>query len=372
MKWFRQLRVQIFLAQFVVVVIGVLVLLAASRILFFQQVPRQIEPILEELATAGSPEAIRAAIQVVENTFGNLIESSLVLAALGALLVGGLTALMLTRMILRPLTQMNESSERIAQGRYDERVPVPGTVELAGVATQFNHMAERLEQVEQQRVALIGNVSHELRTPLSVLQGYLEGLEDGLFPGDEETYAMMADEVARLRRLVQDLQDLSKVEAGQINLELQEFDLLPLARQISQQMQVKANPKNLTIEIDTGLPAALVVADRDRVAQILVNLVSNAIRYTPAEGKITIAVTALARTMSVAVADTGIGIPEESLPYLFERFYRVDRSRSRTSGGSGIGLTIARHLAWSMGGELSVYSAGRDMGSTFTLTLPQA
>jgi histidine kinase len=267
------------------------------------------------------------------------------------------------------LRQIAYSSQRIAWGHYDERVAVPDSDELTVMATNFNQMAEALEQVEQRRIALIGNVSHELRTPLTGLEGYLEGLMDGLFPSNEETYAIMYSEVRRMKRLVDDLQALSRVEAGQITLHLAHFDLAEHVRRVVVQVQPQAEAQCLQL-VANGTPALPVRADPDRTAQILLNLLSNAMRYTPQGGCVQVRVTAVGRLAQVEVEDDGIGIPPEALPYIFERFYRVDSSRARKSGGSGIGLTIARHLAWAMGGDIKAASTGAGQGSTFTFTLP--
>ena len=295
---------------------------------------------------------------------------SLAVAALGAVIAGLFTAILLTRLILQPLAQITRSSQRIANGHYDERLPVPNSNELAMMAINFNQMAEALEQTEQRRIALIGNVSHELRTPLTGIEGYLEGMMDGVLPSDAETYAQMYQEVRRLRRLTDDLQVLSRVEAGQIPLNIETFDLLPVIERVTAQLKPQAMAQCLELITQSGESKIQVCADSDRTAQILVNLIGNAIRYTPEDGCITVSVNIKQKMAEVAVQDTGIGIPAAALPHIFERFYRVDSSRSRSSGGSGIGLTISRHLAWAMGGELIAASEGAGKGSTFRFTLP--
>jgi histidine kinase len=276
------------------------------------------------------------------------------------------------RAILRPLRAIAVSSQRIAAGRYDERVTVPASDELRAVATSFNQMAAALEQVEQHRVAMIGNVAHELRTPLAGIEGYLEGLVDQILPSSPKTFREMQHEVRRLRRLVDDLQTLSRVEAGQIPLRITRFDLRDVARRVVAQLQPQVMDGCLELVSDGPDRPLQVRADADRTVQILLNLVGNAIRYTPKEGCITIRLAAVAGAAQVSVQDTGVGIPREALPYIFERFYRVDPSRARSSGGSGIGLTIARHLAWAMGGDIIAESAGAGKGSSFTLRLPLA
>ena len=349
MGFWRQLRWRIVAAQLLVVVVGVVTLIATADRLAARAVAAELLP-----------------------TFRSAVGQALVVAAVAAALAGLGASLLLVREILRPLRQLARSSRRIAAGHYDERIIVPASDELADVATSFNQMAAALETVEQQRVTLIGNVAHELRTPLAGLEGYLEGLLDGVLPSEPETISAMQHEVRRLRRLVGDLQQLSRVEAGQVPLRPEQVDLLVLAHQVVTQLRPQLLGQRLEIVADTRDEPLLVWADPDRTAQILINLVGNAIRYTPEEGRVIVRLAPLDGRAQVVVEDTGIGIPPDALPYIFERFYRVDPSRSRSSGGSGIGLTIARHLAWAMGGELTAVSAGPGQGSTFTLTLPLA
>lgn len=347
---FRQLKWKIIAGHMLVVIVGVMTLSLVSEVIMLRRTPAEL----------------------LTSFYRDAFFRSLLFAALSAILTGLLTSLFLAREILRPLWQLARSSQRIASGRYSERVSVPASSELALVATHFNQMAEVLEHVEQQRVALISNVMHELRTPLTGLEGYLEGLMDGLFTGDPETFAQMSQEVRRLHRLVDDLQALSLVEAGQISLHPGNFDLIPLVERVVTQLKPQAVAQGMELIVQTEQPELPVNADPDRTAQVLLNLVGNAIRYTPEGGSIIVALSAANRMARVEVQDNGPGIPAEALPYIFERFYRVDRSRARRSGGSGIGLTIARHLVWAMGGDLTAASAGPNQGSTFTFTLPLA
>ena len=369
MNLWRQLRWRIVAANMVVVIVGVVLVLVMSHLITQYVTPAEVQERLTQLAAARSPEAAAAAQNELLAVFRQSILTAVSVAAGGAVIAGILSSLLLSRQILRPLRQLAHSSQRIAHGHYAERLTVPPSDELALVAINFNQMAEALEQVEQQRITLIGDISHELRTPLTGLKGYLEGLMDGVFPSDEETFAHMYQEVRRLGRLVDDLQALSQVEAGQILLHPQTFDLLPLIERVVAQIQPQAEAQSLTITLDALPPPILVLADPDRTAQVLLNLLSNAIRYTPDGGRITVRASRRQPHAQIAVADTGMGIPAAALPYLFERFYRVDPSRDRRSGGSGIGLTIARHLVWGMGGDLTAASPGPDQGSLFTFTL---
>ena len=368
----RQLRWRIVAAHMLVVIVGVIVVLLMAALLTRSFIPPSVAASIQQLTEAQSPAEVSRAEGALLNAFRSSIFTAVGVAAAGAIVTGLVTGLLLAREILRPLDDLARSSQRIADGRYSERVRVPYSGELAMVATHFNQMAEALEQIEERRIRLIGNVAHELRTPLTALAGYLEGLMDGLFPSDPDTFDQMYREIRRLQRLIDDLQTLSRIEAGDIHLEIVSYPVHESVRRVMTQLHPQAQAKGLSVT--TALPpeSPVVCADPDRVVQILVNLVGNAIRYTPEGGSIELRVTPARHSVDLAVVDTGIGIPAEALPYLFERFYRVDPSRSRRSGGSGIGLTIARHLAWAMGGELTAASPGEDKGSTFTFTLPLA
>ena len=368
---FRQLRWRIVIANMIVVVVGVAIVLLMAFLITTRIVPEAVETSLAALAEADAGSLAGEADALLDS-FRQSILTAVTVAAIGAIIAGLIASYLLAKEILRPLDAIATSSERIARGHYNERVAVPPSDELALVAENFNQMAEALARVEEQRIALIGNVSHELRTPLTGLNGYLEGLLDGVFPANDETFALMDHEIRRLRRLVDDLQALSRVESGQISLHLADFDVIPEIQRVVAQLRPQAEAQRLTIVCDFGETAVLVHADVDRVAQVLTNLLGNAIRYTPDGGIITVVVHEKQTVAQVDVVDTGMGIPLEALPYIFERFYRVDASRTRQSGGSGIGLTISRYLVWAMGGELTAVSEGTGKGSTFSFTLPLA
>ncbi|KAA3659240.1 MAG: HAMP domain-containing protein [Chloroflexi bacterium] len=371
-KILRQLKWRIILAHMIVVIVGVVIVLVMAAFIMSTLVPGNVQAELAGLLEMENPDVVAQATADLLETFRRSVFTAVSVAAFGAILAGLGTGLLLAREILRPLNEIAHSSQRIARGHYNERVDVPSSDELAQLATNFNQMAESLAQVEQQRVALIGNVSHELRTPLTGLNGYLEGLMDGVFPENEETYALMLQEVRRLHRLVNDLQSLSRAEAGRISLQFGTFDIVSLVERVVAQLKPQADAERLKVEMRLLTAPLLVHADSDRTAQVLFNLVGNAIRYTPENECVVVTVTAVNNTAHIEVTDTGIGIPADALPYIFERFYRVDPSRARQSGGSGIGLTIARHLVWAMGGDIRATSEGFGKGSTFTFTLPMA
>ncbi|MDT8305268.1 MAG: ATP-binding protein, partial [Anaerolineae bacterium] len=369
---FSRLRWRIVAAHMLVVIVGVIVVLAMSRILLDYVVPSALAGDFAALASAESEAELAEGTSALLAAFRSAVLASVAVAATGAIVAALITGLVLARQILHPLDQLAGSARRVAAGRYSERVSVPDSEELALVASSFNQMAKALQGVEEQRVTLIGDVAHELRTPLTALAGYLEGLVDGLFEPEEETFDAMHQEVRRLQRLIDDLQALSRVEAGQISLQMESQPLLPLVELAAASLLSQAAGKGVTLSVSRLADSPLVHVDADRVLQILHNLLGNAIRYTPEGGRIDVKVSSRERNAEVTVTDTGIGIPAEALPYIFERFFRVDTSRSRRSGGSGIGLTISRYLAWAMGGELTAASTGAGRGSTFTLLLPLA
>ena len=244
--------------------------------------------------------------------------------------------------------------------------------ELDGLALSFNQMAVRLEQTETMRRQLLGDVAHELRTPLTSIKGYMEALIDGVLPANMETYQQVYREADRLQRLVHDLQELSRVEAGAYPLKLQPIAVSTLIAALTARLGRQFEEKGVSLQCDVSADLPRVRVDEDRIGQVLINLVGNALHYTPSGGSVRVVARQQGREIQIAVIDTGIGIPAEHLPHLFTRFYRVDKSRSRAGGGSGIGLTIGKHLVEAHGGRIWVTSAGADHGSTFTFTLPVA
>ncbi len=320
----------------------------------------------------GSPQNPQGQQQLFANFRAGVTEAMLLavfIASLAALLV----SLLFSRGIVAPMQQMTRASQRIAAGHYAERVAISGQDEIAQLGGQFNQMAAELEQVETMRRRLIGDVSHELRTPLTAIKGYMEGLLDGVLPASAETYQQIHAEAERLSRLVDDLQELSRVEAGAFHLDVAPVSLAALIETTAKRLLPQLQQKNITLKL--ALPPELppVRVDGDRIAQVLTNLISNAVQYTPAGGAVTVSAGAAGGEMRVSVADTGVGIPSENLPHIFDRFYRVDKSRSRQEGGgSGIGLTIAKALVEAHGGKIFATSAGVGQGSLFSFTLPLA
>jgi histidine kinase len=307
--------------------------------------------------------------------FRDGVFDALLLAALSASAVAIVVGLFITRQIIAPVQALSQASRRIAAGSYSERVKLvadnPDDVdELGQLAQDFNRMAENLEQTEALRRQLIGDVSHELRTPLTTIKGSMEALIDGVLPAEPETFEQIYQEADRLQRLVDDLQELSRVEAGAFELSLQPVVLADLLHTTTTRLARQYAEKGVRLEIDLPPDLPKIQADADRLSQVLLNLVGNALQYTPAGGKVTVSARRQGEEVQVKVQDTGIGIAAEHLPHVFDRFYRADRSRARVSGGSGIGLTIARHLVVAHGGRIWAESPGEGQGSTFMFTMP--
>lgn len=307
----------------------------------------------------------------LDNAMTRSLNYSLLIGSGVALAVGGAAAFLLARQLSNPAQRLAEASRGIAAGNYDQRVPEAGPPEVAGLAHAFNTMAASLEGVEQRRRELIGDVAHELRSPVSILQGYLEGLSDGVLEPGPEVWERLSEETGRMSRIVDDLGQLSRAEAGELDLDLAVLDAAAVAAETAERMRPEFEARGIELTVATSGPAP-VIADRGRLIQILTNLLSNARNHTPAGGRVTLAVQMERGIATIAVRDTGAGIAPEHLPHVFERFYRVDPSRSRASGGSGVGLTIGRAFAIAMGGTLTAVSPGSGQGSTFTLRFPIA
>jgi signal transduction histidine kinase len=304
--------------------------------------------------------------------FQHALSQALLFATTAAVLTAVVASLFVTRRIVGPLQRLATGSRRIAAGHYAERVPITTQDELGDLARSFNAMASALEDTERRRRELIGDVAHELRTPIATLEGYLEGLLDGVVEPNASTWARLHGEAGRLRRLVDDLQELSRAEARQIPLAIRPTEPADIARIAIDRLEPDFADKGLelVLEIPSNLP--LVNADIDRAAQVLSNLLSNALRYTPVPGKVRFGVRGVSDEVEFSVCDTGVGITADDLSRVFDRFYRVDKSRSRALGGSGIGLTISRALVESMGGHIWAESPGPGQGATVTFTLPLA
>jgi histidine kinase len=306
------------------------------------------------------------------NSFRRAVTEALAVATVAAMISAIAVSVFVSKRVVTPIRQMMRASRYIAAGHYHERVNVVSEDELGQLALSFNQMAHSLEQTETMRRDLIANVTHELRTPLTSIKGYMEGLIDGVLPPEPETYQQVYREADRLQHLVNDLQELSRVEAGAYELNRSSLQMTKLIEQTAARLRPQFEEKgvNLELEVPTNVPTVL--ADENRLSQVLLNLVGNALQYTPAGGTVTISAKKHTSELLVTISDTGIGITTEHLPHLFTRFYRVDKSRSRAGGGSGIGLTIVKYLVEAHGGRVWAESKGAGKGSLFGFSLPKA
>lgn len=275
--------------------------------------------------------------------------------------------------LVRPVRALTDAVRRMREGRGDSRVEVRDSGELGQLADAFNEMAEHLERLEKQRRAMVSDVSHELRTPLSNLRGWLEAAQDGVADLDRERMGMLVGETLLLQDIVDDLQDLALADAGKLRLSPEPVDAGALVEQVVDSQRLRAAGAGLRLVAEAGdkdeAGDVVVVADRTRLVQVVGNLLGNALRHTPAPGTVTVRARRSGGEAVVEVADTGVGIPAEDLPHVFDRFWRADKSRNRRTGGSGLGLAIVRNLVELHGGTVAVESTV-DEGTTFTVRLP--
>ena len=368
----RHLGAKLLLSYLAIIVVGVVVLIMASQFVLPTTFNRHMAG-MGMMGGQGQGLGGPGAMSQLYIDFRASFNEALLYAALAAMAAAVALSLYLSRSVIAPVHAMSLASQRIADGRYDERVQVRGEDELAQLAMRFNQMAGKLDQVESMRRRLIGDVSHELRTTLTAIKGSMEGLMDGVLPATQETFQQIHTEADRLNRLVDDLQELSRVEARAYELEIRPLDVFSLVRTVTKRLASQAELKHVLLDIELAPDLPRVLADEDRAVQVLTNLVGNALHYTPENGKVTISAKRIDHEVQISVRDTGTGIPPEHLPHIFDRFYRVDASRSRSrraGGGSGIGLTIARALVEAHGGRIWAESAGEGLGSTFRFTLP--
>ncbi len=296
--------------------------------------------------------------------------SSLVLASVGAVVASILLGVLLARSLTRTLRELTTATQKVARGDLEQQVPVRSKDELGELAVSFNQMSSDLVKSRDLRRQMTADIAHELRTPLTVVLGHTEALSEGQLPPDPETFDIIFDETKRLNRLVEDLRTLSLSDAGELHLNQQQIspgELLERAAAARKQ-EARGNEIQLRIEVVENLPEVNV--DADRMTQVLVNLLDNALRYTPAGGQISLTARAAAGGVELVVKDSGPGIPEEDLQHLFERFYRGDKSRQREEGGSGLGLAIAKSLVESQGGHIQVESKPGE-GAQFIIKLPE-
>lgn len=326
------------------------------------------------------------ALSMAGQQFLNRVNWALLQAGLLAGGLGLLLGVVIARGLAAPLSRLSAAARQIARGKLDARLSIAGAAEIADTARAFNEMADGLQQAERLRQNMIADIAHELRTPLTVIQGNLRAILDDVYPLEKAEIATIYDETVMLSRLVGDLRELAQAEAGRLALDIHPVEAASLVRSAIAPFEAAAAEQRVTLAADLPDQLAPVLADPDRVRQVLHNLVANALRYTPAGGAITLSAaleiqnqqlganhdaSATASFVRFAVADTGQGIAAADLPHVFERFWRADRARSRDQGGSGLGLAIARQIVAAHGGQIGVESQ-IGAGSQFWFCLPAA
>lgn len=359
-----RLWVRLVLSHLAIIAVGTLTLLIAVGLV----APGAFESAMGH-SMAGMEEMMGG---LVRAAFQDAVRTALLVAVIASGAAAVVVSLVLSTRLSEPIARLARAAERIAAGRYAERVPLAGRDEITELATAFNTMAASLEATERRRLQLVGDVAHELRTPLATLDGYLEGLEDGVVEPKTATWTLLRRETSRLARLVDDLQELWRAEARQLPLTIEAVDPAIVLREAADRFAPIAAGRAITIRVDVPPEVPSVLADRARLGQVLNNLLSNALRYAPVSSEVRLGVESGPGDVVLTVADDGPGLTEEQLQLVFERFYRVDPSRSRALGGSGLGLAIVRALVELMGGRVWATSEGPGRGSTFRVALPRA
>jgi two-component system, OmpR family, phosphate regulon sensor histidine kinase PhoR len=331
-------------------------------------------------SSSGDPIYLRMSLPLTElDRVASEIRFNIILASLIALVVIAAASVIVSRRIVRPITDITESVATIREGNLAARVPVTTRDEISLVAQAINELMERmnltitqLKKLEQVRSEFLGNVSHELRTPLFALQGFIETLQDGAIDDpavNRDFLAKAHNHAMRLNTLLKDLIDISRIESGEMRMSFRYFPLQDFLHSVVEGMHPLADARDISLTAAPGseLPRQ-VMGDKDRLAQALTNLIDNAIKYTTPGGKVTVAVRDAGDRVWIDVIDTGVGMAAEHLPRIFERFYRVDKERSREAGGTGLGLAIVKHIIEAHGGKVEVHSEP-GKGSTFSFSV---
>jgi len=356
------LGARLLIGQLLVILTGSVTLMVVA----LRVAPERFHIHVRESLGATSPEVSSH----LDQAFGEAVLVALVVATAAALVVAAAVSLFLTVRIVRPVHALAAAARRVSSGEYAARAPVAGEDELAQLGSAFNQMAASLEAAERHRLQLIGDLGHELRTPLATIDGYVEGLADGVVAPDAATWRVLRTETRRLGRLVEDLRAVSRAEERQLDLRIREVEPAALVGAAVEAAARSYGAKGVRLATDVAPALGALAVDSDRLGEVLANLLDNALRHTPPGGTVTVSGRRTAEAIELAVADDGEGIEPAELARVFERFHRGDPARRRTAdSGSGIGLTIARAIVEAHGGRIAAESAGPGAGSRFVVTL---
>lgn len=365
MKLNRKLFYSHLLVVLVSIFIAVIVTTVVSRATFLR--------VTEESTIRVNNTAIESVdVEVInsESALDVALMTGLGIAIVISTLIASGVSLILAKRITQPLTGVIEVSKYIAEGHYEQRVAFQNDDEIGELVQHFNEMAQSLNEVETTRRQLLSDVSHELSTPLTSIVGIAEGLLDKTLPADEANYQIIHDEALRLQRLVRDVQYLSTMEAAAYRLNVRQINLNDLIETVISKLLVQYQSKDVRLNFQASTTTIKVCVDEDRMTQVLINVLGNALQYTAANGCVSVHTLVEDNTVEIIIRDNGIGIDQADLKKIFDRFYRVDKSRNRASGGSGIGLTIARYIIEAHTGSIWVESDGLNQGSQFHIKLP--
>jgi histidine kinase len=367
---YQKLSVKIFFSYLAVITVGAVVLFTASQAVAPLAFSAHVDAMQMHM---GRGMALAASMMAdLYEDFRSVMTQAVLLATAASVLVALMVSAFVTQRITAPIRALVEASRHVARGDYSQKVEYSSSDEIAQLVASFNAMSAALARQEQLRHEFVTNVAHELRTPLTGLRAYLEAMKDGVIAADARSLELTLSELERITRLVDDLQELARMEEGDLRIEPEPVSLDQLLRTaiVKFQPAFQAKGVRLTLEVRHGLPEVL--ADRHRILQVMDNLLSNALRATPEGGAVSVTAVHEGSQVTVTVRDTGEGIPPSQLDQIFTRFYRVDHSRSRRTGGSGIGLTVAKHLVEAHGGRIWAESNGPGLGASFSFTLPIA
>ncbi len=301
-----------------------------------------------------------------EDRFLMRVNQALVVGGVGALMIALLIGVFLARMLTRPIKDLTLAAKRMAEGELEQQVVVRSQDEIGELAQAFNLMSQQIARANQLRRQMTADIAHDLRTPLTVIAGYIESMRDGVLQPTPQRLDLIYQEIERLQKMVSDLRMLSQADAGELNLYPRHIQPLALLRRAASLFQHHAEQAGITLRIEGGEETDLIRVDEDRMMQVMDNLISNALRYTPQGGVVTLSVRQEDGRVNLLVEDTGSGIPPEELPHIFERFHRVDASRHPESGGSGLGLAIVKALVEAQGGRVGAES---DVGKGTRISL---